>query len=191
MTINSSTAKGDAFETYMYTILARELKNRKLGLVPEQSRIFQKRAYPSRDRGTGIIFDISIEVTLPGAANWSILWLWECKHYEKFVPVDDVEEFWAKIQQVAGSNVKAGFASASPLSKGAVRFARAKGFAVIRIAYPARTMSWVLHSQVPPATAEEAEGYLTAEYFEPPLSNGGWVGLCGDTPCLEWPQLIR
>jgi hypothetical protein len=129
----STTAKGDAFEERVFAQLQGELAKGALGLIPECCRIFRKKGYHSRDRNSPIEFDVSIEVFRPGADAFSLLWLWECKDYAGAVPVDDVEEFWAKVQQVAGVNVKAGFAASGELSRGAISFARSKGMAVIRV----------------------------------------------------------
>ena len=72
----------------------------------EYSKIFRKKGYFSKDREKDIIFDVSIEVTIPGQDCFSLLFLIECKNYSHSVPVDDVEEFFAKIQQVSGANAK-------------------------------------------------------------------------------------
>src|SRR5262249_26500150 len=74
----------------------------------------------------------AIEISLPGASSYSVLVLVECKDYSGKVPVNDLEEFWAKVEQVAGANVKGIFASTSAFNEGALNFAKSKGFAVLR-----------------------------------------------------------
>ncbi len=97
------------------------------------SEVFLHKGYYSRDRKSDIVVDLAIEVMLPGASSWSILWIWECKDHEHPVPVGDVEEFWAKLQQIGGVNVKGGIATTSALQPEALAYARAKGIAVVRI----------------------------------------------------------
>ena len=139
----SSTAKGNAFESLVYECLERQILNDQFWARKECCRLFRKKAYYSKDRGSGIEFDISIEIYLPNESDYSILTLVECKDYAKPVRVDDLEEFWAKVQQVAGVNVKAIFASTAAFQNGALRFAESKGFAVVR--YLANdTLKWVL-----------------------------------------------
>jgi len=75
---------------------------------------------------------VSIEITLPGEESYSVLVLIECKDYSNTIPVNDLEEFWAKIDQVAGANVKVVVASTAAFQEGALRYAESKGFGVLR-----------------------------------------------------------
>jgi hypothetical protein len=129
----NSTARGDEFEDMVFTKLREALEKGELGLIPECCKMFRKKGYHSPDRGGPIEFDISIELFRPGAEKPSLLWLWECKDYSGTVPVGDVEEFWAKVQQVAGLNVKAGFAARGELSSGAMSIAHSRRMAVVQI----------------------------------------------------------
>ncbi len=68
----------------------------------------------------------------PGATRYSLIYIIECKSYNKRVPVDDIEEFYGKIQQVGGVNVKGIFISNSPLQEGAFNIAESVGMMVIQ-----------------------------------------------------------
>lgn len=57
----------------------------------------------------------------------------ECKDYSKPVPVDDVEEFSAKLSQCFGKNVKGLIISSNTLQKGALKLALSHGIGVGRI----------------------------------------------------------
>lgn len=127
----------------MYAFFEAELKAGGLGLNPEWSRIFRKKGYYSKDRGSDIIFDISIEVTRPDAIGYMYVFFIECKDYDKAVPVDDVEEFWAKVAQVSGLNAKAIFATTSAFQQSARRVAASKGMGVLR-SFPDATFKWEL-----------------------------------------------
>jgi hypothetical protein len=70
---------------------------------------------------------------LPGCPHWSILWAIECKDYQHPLPVSEVEEFWAKLQQIGGVNVKGAIAVTGTLQSGAMAFAESKGIDVFRI----------------------------------------------------------
>ncbi len=129
----NTTKKGRAFEGRIYEILQRELSQGRLGLLPSLCSVHLRKGYYSRDRDSLIEIDVSIEVRLVGAEAWSILWAWECKDYADAVPVNDVEEFWAKLQQIGGANIKGGIAVNGPLQSGALNFARAKGITVVRL----------------------------------------------------------
>lgn len=64
--------------------------------------------------------DASIEVVPPGATEPVLVWIWECIDYGHSVPVDDVEEFHAKLEQVGVHETPGGIASRSGFDQGAV-----------------------------------------------------------------------
>jgi hypothetical protein len=92
-----TVAKGDALESDVFSTLKNELDNGCLGISPTSGRIFKQKGYYSKDREKDIIMDVSIEVWLPNAYKYSMLWVCECKNYNHRVPVDDVEEFKSKL----------------------------------------------------------------------------------------------
>jgi Zn-dependent peptidase ImmA (M78 family) len=129
----STYAKGDRFEEQVFEFLSREINEGRFYVFrPECCKIFRKKGYYSRDREDFIVFDISVEVFLPGFETPSLLVLIECKNYSGKVPVGDIEEFGSKINQVAGFNAKGIFASASAFQSGTFNIARNRGFGVLR-----------------------------------------------------------
>jgi hypothetical protein len=140
----NTTQKGDTFENEIFNYLENALKNKQLGLDPEFCKIYRKKKYYSKDRKSDIIVDISLELWLKDAPNWSILWVWECKNLSHAVPVDDVEEFHSKIEQIAGDNVKGGIATKNGLQKGAINYAKSKGLAVVRV-MPESQIEWIMY----------------------------------------------
>ena len=129
----STYAKGDRFEELVFEFLSREINEGRFYVFrPECCKIFRKKGYYSRDREDFIVFDISVEVFLPGFETPSLLVLIECKNYSSKVPVGDIEEFGSKISQVAGFNAKGIFASASAFQSGTFNIARNRGFGVLR-----------------------------------------------------------
>ena len=129
----TSVSKGNAFEDCVFDAVTTELQRDSLGLSPKLATPFKKKGYYSRDRDAEIIVDISIEVWLPNADRWSLLWVCECKDYSGSVPVDDVEEFKAKLNQIAGANKKGVMAVSVALQQGALKYARANEIGVIRL----------------------------------------------------------
>jgi hypothetical protein len=61
--------------------------------------------------------------------------------------VGEVEEFYSKLSQIGGANVKGGFASAGPLQRGALQYAKSKGIAVLRIR-PRKEIEWVSYCRI-------------------------------------------
>lgn len=140
----NTVEKGDALEDQAFDILQVELSKGRLGIDSASGRIFKKKGYYSRDREKDIIVDISIEVWPPGAQNYSLLWVCECKNYGHAVPVDDVEEFKAKLDQISGKNVKGVIASRNSFQSGAISFAKNQGIGLVRI-MPHDQVTWMMH----------------------------------------------
>ncbi len=156
----STTGKGNALERRIRDLFQAEIDADRFWAKKKNCKVFWKKGYFSKDRGTEIIFDVSIEVYLPGAREYSSLVLIECKNYGHRVPVNDAEEFFAKVQQVAAANAKAVIASTASFQSGAREYAKSKGMGLIRYFAP-DNFKWEL-KRSPSATArttsaEEAE----------------------------------
>lgn len=169
----SSVAKGNAFENRVFAAITAELNNERLGLAPKSSFAFQKKGYYSRDRDSDIVVDISIEVWLPNANCWSMLWVCECKDYGSAVPVDDVEEFKAKLDQIAGANKKGVIAVTGTLQHGALNYARANGIGIVRL-LPSDQVEHRLYFMTS-ATMEETSRLNPNEFYAA-LTVPGFVG---------------
>src|SRR6266436_6676137 len=124
---------GKRFEMRVLAALKAELAVGRLGIEPKACQISHRKGYFSRDRGRNIVFDIVIEVTRPGANTWTFLWLFECKDYTDAVPVSDVEEFCAKVKQVAAANSKASVVASGAFQHSALAYAKANGIGLIRL----------------------------------------------------------
>jgi hypothetical protein len=129
----SSVARGNAFEDRVFKAVQKELKEDRLGLSPKLAVPFKRKGYYSRDRERDIVVDISIEVWLPESNHWSMLWVCECKDYSRSIPVDDVEEFKSKLDQIAGVNKKGVMVVSSALQEAAMNYAKAHGIGVVRL----------------------------------------------------------
>jgi len=140
----TSTGRGLDLEQQVFSLLEAEIKANRFIAKPECCAIFHRKAYYSRDRQSNIVFDVSIEIILPGATTPSTVWLIECKNYSHPVPVNDVEEFFAKVQQVAAAKAKAVMVTNNSFDRGTLEFARAKGIGLLRV-FPLGQLKWVLH----------------------------------------------
>lgn len=140
----STVKKGNAFEDEVFKFITDELANDRLHVLGKRSKAYQKKGYFSRDRQSDIITDISIETFLPDATDYSLLTVIECKDYGSPIPVDDIEEFHAKIQQIAGDNVKAIFVTSAALQSGALTYAKSRKIGVIRY-LPYSQVKWMSH----------------------------------------------
>lgn len=123
---------GDSLENHVYDLIKGEMEGGRFYVNKDFGRIFKKKGYYSSARKKEIIFDVSIEVWMPGCDTYSFLILIECKNYGGQVPVGEIEEFHAKLQQVAGANVKGILASSNSFQEGTRNFASSEGYALLR-----------------------------------------------------------
>lgn len=125
---------GDKFEDKSYRLIEKAIENDELGISKSSARVFKKKGYYSARREKKIIFDLAIEIWPKNAKRYSFLFLIECKSSNsKKVPVDDVEEFWSKIDQVAGKNVKGIMISDNSFQEGGLTFAKNTGMMLIEV----------------------------------------------------------
>ena len=88
------------------------------------AKVLHKKAYPSKDRGADIMFDVVVEAYEPCAVEPSFRWVWECKDYpDRKVSVDEVEEFSAKLDQIGPMNVKGTIVTRCGFQEGAFQYA--------------------------------------------------------------------
>ncbi len=126
---------GDKFEEKSYDLIVKAIKNGELGISESTVKVQRKVGYYSKDREKDIIFDLSIEVWPKNAKRYTLLYLIECKSSPSGhnVPVDDVEEFYNKINQVAGGGVKGVMITDNKFQSGGLTFAKNKRMMLIEV----------------------------------------------------------
>lgn len=126
---------GDKFEDKSYDLIVKAIKNGELGISESTAKVQKKVGYYSKDREKEIIFDLSIEVWPKNAERYTLLYLIECKSSPSGhnVPVDDVEEFNTKINQVAGGGVKGVMITDNKFQSGGLTFAKNKRMMLIEV----------------------------------------------------------
>lgn len=139
----NTTSKGDKLEQKIYNYFKKQIDENAFPYHKKYCKIYMQKGYYSKDREKNIKFDISIETYLPGQATYSNLTLIECKNYNHRVPVDDVEEFFAKIQQISPANTKGILASSNSFQEGSFRFSKSKGIGLLRFYSPSE-LNWEL-----------------------------------------------
>lgn len=125
-------AKGLAYELEVAKAIEEKLADGSLGLDPAQAKVRHKPAYFSRDRQKDISFDVAVELYRNGSSEFYWVWVWECKNYSHRVPVEDAEEFHAKLEQVGADRTKGTMVSPIGFEKGTVEYAKAKGIGLCR-----------------------------------------------------------
>lgn len=118
---------GTAFEISIFEELQSELKSGRLGFSPDHAKAFHQKGYWSKDRAKELIVDVSLELYRTGSFKPFLVWAWECKDYQQRVPVNDVEEFHAKLEQIGLHRTKGTLVCRNGFQQGALSYAEAKG----------------------------------------------------------------
>ncbi|MBI2272258.1 MAG: restriction endonuclease [Bacteroidetes bacterium] len=156
----NTTEKGTLFELrVLEQIKATMLKGEFLTTL-EGCEIFHKKAYYSDKRKGDIIFDIAIECRRTPDKDPYLYILIECKDLGKPVPVDDMEEFDNKINQVTGKNVKGMFFSTNSFDRGAMNFAKSSGIAVVRM-MDDDALHWLIERESPYLKTDARTAFVT------------------------------
>jgi Zn-dependent peptidase ImmA (M78 family) len=129
----SSTQKGKEFEDRVFLIFSKLLSNDELFVPSSKSKIYTQKGYYSKDRQNNIFVDISVETFIDQSNNYSLLTVIECKNYNTTIPVDDIEEFKSKLDQIAGKNVKGIMVTRLGFDQGTVNYAKSNGIALVRL----------------------------------------------------------
>src|SRR5687768_9103800 len=101
-----SNNKGLAFEKKVHDILIGLLNNDELGISGRYYTIYHQRKLYSYLGKSDIKFDLVIEFYRNEGLKPVFYVLVECKDYTSPVPASDLEEFYAKAQQVLHANFK-------------------------------------------------------------------------------------
>ncbi len=125
-------AKGAAYEIEVADAVEAELAQGNFGLDPALAKVCRKPSYFSRDRRKDITFDVSVEIYRRGVSIPYWIWVWECKNYGHTVPVDDAEEFHAKLEQVGADRTKGSMITPIGFDSGTIEYAKSKGIGLWR-----------------------------------------------------------
>lgn len=131
----NSTEKGDKLEDAFYKYLVDQQRRGEdiYGIYPHgKCKIFQKKKYPSRDRGAPIQFDVVIELYQPGRQKPHLYVVFECKNYAGSVPDDRVREFSDKLRELFPNRHKGVMVVSSKLQSGARNVAESRGLGIAK-----------------------------------------------------------
>jgi len=130
---------GESFELRVKALIEAELQDGSLGLSSAHTKVYHRRGYWSKDREREIIVDVAIESCRPGESEPFLIWVWECKDYgSDAVPVDDLEEFHSKLEQLQQHRMKGTCITRKGFQSGAITYAKSKGISLARVLDPGR-----------------------------------------------------
>lgn len=155
-------SKGTLYENEVANAVEAELAQGNYGLDPSLAVVRRKPAYFSRDRNKDIVFDVSIELSRRGGITPYWIWVWECKNYSHTVPVDDVEEFHAKLSQIGADRTKGTMITPVGFDSGSIEFAKSKGIGLWRFV-PSGSLVLIMEDGRGVADADIQRGLTTAD----------------------------
>lgn len=139
-----ATNTGKALELEVYTILQEMLVRGLLGVHSNASVVRLHPSYHSRDRGKPINFDVSIELTIPGASTPSLLWIWECKDYGSAIPARIISEFHGNLEEIGADGTKGTIITRGTYQESAIKLAESRKMGLARL-LPNAQVDWVVH----------------------------------------------
>jgi len=145
---------GEPFEQKVRGLLEDHIKQGDLGIDTQLVKVFLHKGYWSRVRGKPITMDVSVELYRRGAVEPYLVWIWECKDYHHRVPVDDVEEFHTKLEQIGLHKTKGTIVCRNGFQESALRVAEAYGISLVRI-LPDGSIIRLLEAAVGPTISRE------------------------------------
>lgn len=159
--------KGTLLEESVYNVLLEMTANEKLAFKSTQCKVFLHKKYFSKDRDNFIKTDVSIEVFIENANEPFFIWIWECKDYKNAIPIDDLEEFHAKLEQIGADNTKGTMITAQGyFQTGAINYAKNKKIGLARL-LPDEQVEFIL-CRMTPDMIEKYNNCLSAlsqEYY--------------------------
>ncbi len=122
---------GLGFEIEVRDYIEASLKAGDWGFIPKIVKVRHKAEYWSDKRESAIITNVSVEFYRPNETNFWLLWVIECKDLGTLVPIDDVEEFSKKLEQIRAH--KGLMVSRRGFASGCTTFAKNSGIGLIRL----------------------------------------------------------
>ncbi|OFX44639.1 MAG: hypothetical protein A2046_01280 [Bacteroidetes bacterium GWA2_30_7] len=163
--METSTEKGTRLENQVFDLISKLLREDNFIVPKKTSKVFKKKGYYSLKREKDIIFDVTIETTLPNADKYSILTVIECKNLNKKVTVDDIEEFGSKINQVGEHNTKGILITTHSFQESALQIAKKEGIGLVRL-NSTNEIQWINYRRISKESKHfENELELTDETF--------------------------
>lgn len=124
---------GDKLELRVEQWLTRLIADEQIPVNAALTKVSRHGKVFSRDRGSQITFDVVLELYRRGADTPCLYWIWECKDYSHLVPVDDIEEFHSKIEQIGRDRTKGTIVTTSGFQQSVIALAEAYGIGLVRV----------------------------------------------------------
>src|SRR5690606_25404186 len=119
--------KGHVYEHFAYEYFNSLIKQGYFHFPVTQCRLTKQKPFYSKDREKNIYFDLVLEIFLPNQSDPFLIFVIECKNYNHKVPVDDIEEFASKVDQIRYQKISPICITTVGFQSGGLTFAKNRG----------------------------------------------------------------
>lgn len=141
------TNKGLKYENFAFDYFTALIEQRYFGFPPEQCLLTPQKPFYSKDREKNIFFDLVLEIFLPYQSEAFLIFVIECKNYNHKVPVDDIEEFASKIDQIRFLKISPICITTIGFQSGSLTFAKNRGITLWKVIELSKTPDIILNRQ--------------------------------------------
>ena len=141
------TNKGLMYENFAFNYFSALIEQRYFGFPPEQCTLTPQKPFYSKDREKNIFFDLVLEIFLPHQSDAFLIFVIECKNYNHKVPVDDIEEFASKIDQIRFLKISPICITTIGFQSGGLTFAKNRGITLWKVIDSSTTPEIILNRQ--------------------------------------------
>lgn len=159
---------GVGLENDVYQIVKNLVASGSFLVTNPHVRVHKKKGYYSKDRDANIICDVTVEKYWKDPDENpdivpAILVVIECKDYADNIPVDDVEEFHAKLQQIGADNTKGIMITRKgSFQSGALKYANSMHIGLARV-LPDDQLDFLVHMLTPDSFSNMLNPHISAQ----------------------------
>ncbi|MEG2299733.1 MAG: ImmA/IrrE family metallo-endopeptidase [Acinetobacter sp.] len=139
--------KGLIYENFAFNYFSALIEQHFFGFSPDQCRLTQQKPFFSKDREKNIFFDLVLEIFLPHQTEPFLIFVIECKNYNHKVPVDDIEEFASKIDQIRFQKISPICITTVGFQSGGLTFAKNRGITLWKVVQSSTIPDIILNRQ--------------------------------------------
>ncbi|MFN3074465.1 ImmA/IrrE family metallo-endopeptidase [Acinetobacter sp. TY2] len=141
------TLKGPEYENFTFHYFTALIQQKIFPFTPNQCRLTQQKPFYSKDREKNIFFDLVLEVFLSNQDDPFLIFVIECKNYNHKVPVDDIEEFASKVDQIRYQKISPICITTVGFQSGGLTFAKNRGITLWKVIQTSTTPEIILNRQ--------------------------------------------
>lgn len=139
--------KGLDYENFAYHFFSNLINQGFFSFPSSQCKLTPQKTFYSKDREKNIFFDLVLEIFLPFQEDPFLIFIIECKNYSHKVPVDDIEEFASKIDQIRYLKIHPILITTVGFQSGGLTFSKNRGITLWKVTNNSQCPEIILNRQ--------------------------------------------